>query len=135
MGTKIQRGVAAAEVVGIILLALRDSPGPAGLKQLSDRTGLSTSRLHHYLVSLEKVGLASLHAKGLYGLGTFALELGLVAADHLDFQHASAPLLRQVTNETGQSSFFSVGTPRGPLVIRWEQGELPLPVHERLGQL
>ena len=58
-------------------------------------SGMSTSHLHHYLVSLVKVGLVR-RDLGHYVLGSFALELGLIAADKLDLQHTSAGWLRQL---------------------------------------
>jgi DNA-binding IclR family transcriptional regulator len=132
MAGPIQRGVASVEIAGAILHGLKGSPAPMSLQQLSALCGLTRSRLHHYLVSLVRVGLVRKDRDG-YALGSFALELGLVAADNLDLQHASASWLRKLSAETGESSFFSVGSPRGALIVRWEQGSRPLTVHARLG--
>lgn len=129
---QIQRGVASVEIAGEILRALRGSHVPMSLQALSLLCGLSRSRLHHYLVSLVRTGLVRKDAEG-YALGSFALELGLVVADNLNLQHASAGWLRQLSAETGESSFFSVWSPRGALIVRWEQGSRPLTVHARLG--
>jgi len=65
------------------------------LQALAALSGMSTSHLHHYLVSLVKVGLVR-RDLGHYVLGSFAPELGLVAADNMDLQHASAGWLRQL---------------------------------------
>lgn len=132
MTGKIQRGVASVEVAGTILHTLRTSQVPRSLQELANLSGLSPPRLHHYLVSLIRIGLVRRDPAG-YSLGSFALELGLVAADNLDLQHTSATWLRKLSAETGQSSFFSIGSPRGALIVRWEQGSRPLIVHARLG--
>ncbi len=132
MASHVQRGVASVEIAGSILLALKGSHRPMSLAQLSAICGMARPRLHHYLVSLVRVGLVRKDGNG-YALGAFALELGLVAADNLDLQHSSATWLRKLSAETGESSFFSVGSPRGALIVRWEQGSRPLTVHARLG--
>jgi DNA-binding IclR family transcriptional regulator len=129
---KVQRGVASVEIAGTILHSLRSSQAPMSLKALAALSGMSTSHLHHYLVSLVRVGLVR-RDLGRYALGSFALELGLVAADNLDLQHLSAGWLRQLSAETGESSFFAVSSPQGALIVRWEQGSKPLTVHARLG--
>lgn len=128
----VQRGVASVEIAGAILNSLRSSQVPMSLQALAALSGMSTSHLHHYLVSLVRVGLVR-RDLGVYALGSFALELGLVAADNLDIQHLSAGWLRQLSAETGESSFFAVSSPQGALIVRWEQGSRPLTVHARLG--
>lgn len=132
MTALVQRGVASVEVAGGILFALRNSLVPLTLQELSRLSGLSRPRLHHYLVSLVRTGLVRKDVDG-YALGAFALEMGLAAADNLDLQHASAAWLRQLSAKTGESSFFSVSSPQGALIVRWEQGSRPLTVHARLG--
>ncbi|WP_338881136.1 IclR family transcriptional regulator [Achromobacter veterisilvae] len=136
MTKKIQRGVASVEVAGAILQILRGSARSMELRELALIGGLSASRLHHYLVSLVRLGLVHRDpATARYELGPFAMELGLVAADELPAQHASAPWLRKLSEETGESSFFAVPSPRGALIVRWEQGAHPLTVHARLGTI
>ena len=134
MTVRVQRGVASIEVAGTILQGLRGSAKPMRLQELAALTGLTPSRLHHYLVSLLRVGLVRRDAtKSRYALGSFALELGLVAADNMDLQHASAEFLRKLSAATSESSFFAVRSPQGALIVRWEQGSRPLTVHARLG--
>jgi DNA-binding IclR family transcriptional regulator len=130
----VQRGVASVEVAGSILQTLRGSTKPMSLRELAGRCGLAPSRLHHYLVSLVRVGLVRRDARNnQYALGSFALELGLVAADSMDLQHASAAWLHRLSTETEESTFFAVPSSRGALIVRWEQGSRPLTVHARLG--
>lgn len=134
MSSSTQRGVASVEVAGAILKALRGANRDVGLQELADLTGIASSRLHHYMVSLLRTGLVFKDpASHRYVLGTFALELGLVAADNLSTQHASASWLRQLSTATKESTFFAAPSPHGALIVRWEQGSRPLTVHARLG--
>lgn len=130
----LQRGVSSVEVAGFILKQLRTVNNAVTLQELSELTGLAPSKLHHYLVSLVRTGLVrkELDSKS-YSLGSFALELGLSVADNLSTQHASAQWLHRLSEATAESSFFAVQSPRGPLIVRWEQGSRPLTVHARLG--
>lgn len=102
------------------------------LQALAALSGMSTSHLHHYLVSLVRVGLVR-RDLGHYVLGSFTPELCLVAADNLGLQHASAGWFRQLSAATEARSFFAVSSTQGALVVRWEQGSRPLTVHARLG--
>lgn len=122
------------EAAGAVLKALRGANRDVGLQELGELAGMSSSRLHHYMVSLLRTGLVRKNpVSHQYALGAFALELGLVAADKLSTQHASAPWLRQLSTQTKESAFFAAPSPRGPLIVRWEQGLRPLTVHARLG--
>lgn len=134
MTSATQRGVASVEAAAALLKVLRAHPQPMGLQALAAQAGMSPSRVHHYMVSLVRTGLARQEpaSKG-YVLGAFALELGLAAADGLSTQHASAAWLHRLSEQTGEASFFAVPSPRGPLIVRWEQGSRPLTVHARLG--
>ena len=134
MTAAAQRGVASVEAAAAILRVLRAHNQLVGLQALAAQTGMSASRVHHYMVSLVRTGLVRQdpQSKG-YVLGAFALELGLAAADSLSIQHTSAAWLHRLSEQTGESSFFAVPSPRGPLIVRWEQGSRPLTVHARLG--
>ncbi len=115
---------------------MHESPLPLGVTELASRAGLSPSRVHHYLVSLTRSGLlAQEPVSGLYGLGTFAVQLGLTAVDRMEMQHLSAGYLRELATLSGESAFFTVWSDQGPVTVRWEQGPRPLTVHGRLGMI
>lgn len=135
MNEKAQRGVASVEIAGTVLQALRSAGRSMGLQELALLTGLAPSRLHHYLVSLVRIGLVRRNSEGRYDLGHLTLELGLAAADGLAAQHASAAWLHRLSAESGEASFFAMPSPRGALIVRWEQGSRPLTVHARLGTI
>ncbi len=113
---------------------LHEATAPLGVSAIARASGFAPSRVHHYLVSLVKTGLVRKVGKpGGYVLGPFAIRLGLTAVDRLDVQHICAPYLREISNETGEASFFSIWSPTGPVIVRWEQGLRPLTVYARLG--
>src|SRR5207237_1199593 len=98
--------------------------------------GFAGARVHHDLVSLVKTGLVQKGGSpARHALGPFAIRLGLPAVDRLEAQHFCAPCLHQVSTKTLEASFFSVWSPSGPMIVRWEQGSRPLTVFARLGTL
>ncbi|MET4575931.1 IclR family transcriptional regulator [Ottowia thiooxydans] len=129
-----QRGVAAVESAAAILDVLHKAQVPLGVTSIAKASGFAPARVHHYLVSLLKTGLVHKEEDPVrYGLGPFAIRLGLTAVDRLEIQHFSAPFLHELSTETGEASFFSIWSPAGPVIVRWEQGLRPLTVFARLG--
>ena len=127
-----QRGVAAVETAAGILDVLRRAPASLGVGAIAQACGLSPSRVHHYLVSLLRTGLVR-KEETRYGLGPFAIRIGLTAVDRLDVQHSSAALLHDLSALTDEASFFSIWSSQGPVIVRWQQGRHPLTVYARLG--
>lgn len=127
-----QRGVAAVETAAKILDVLRRAPASLGVGSVAQASGLSPSRVHHYLVSLLRAGLVR-KEDTRYGLGPFAIRIGLTAVDRLGVQHSSAALLHDLSAVTAEASFFSIWSSQGPVIVRWQQGRHPLTVYARLG--
>lgn len=74
---KQQRGIGSLDTAGLILRALTNAAGPMKLRDLAAAVGIAPSQLHPYLVSLRGISLVEQTEDALYGLGPFALELGL----------------------------------------------------------
>ncbi len=122
------------ESAAAILDVLHKAQVPLGVTSIAKASGFAPARVHHYLVSLLKTGLVHKEESPVrYGLGPFAIRLGLTAVDRLEIQHFSAPFLHELSTETGEASFFSIWSPAGPVIVRWEQGMRPLTVFARLG--
>ena len=80
-----RRGIQSVEVGGTLLQALVRHGGPMMLKDLAADAGMPAAKAHPYLVSFGKLGLIEQDpASGRYGLGPFALQMGLTALHALD---------------------------------------------------
>ncbi len=78
-------GVQAVEVGAQVLRVLVSAGRPVPLKMVSTATGMPRAKVHRYLVSLVRCGLASQEeSTGYYGLGSFAVQAGLSALGTLD---------------------------------------------------
>ena len=75
-----QRGIQSIEVGGQLLRALAHQGRPMALKDLAAAAGMAAAKAHPYLVSFGKIGLVKQdRASGRYGLGSLALQLGLMS--------------------------------------------------------
>ncbi len=70
-----QRGIRSLETGGVILRALADAAEPVKLRDLADVVGIVPSKLHPYLVSLRKVGMAEQTGTGRYSLEQYPIRL------------------------------------------------------------
>ncbi|WP_298831055.1 IclR family transcriptional regulator [uncultured Piscinibacter sp.] len=133
---RAQRAVQSVEVGGRLLLALADSPGPLGLKDLSARAGLTPSRAHPYLVSYGRLGLVEQDvASGRYALGPAALRIGLACLHQFDPLQAAEPVARELAARTGHAVALAVWGNFGPTVVRLIEARQPLHVAIRVGSV
>ncbi|MGI9024235.1 MAG: IclR family transcriptional regulator [Burkholderiaceae bacterium] len=131
---KPQRGIAALEVAGRILSAIEHAPGPLTLREISQYAATSASRAHHYLVSLTRLGFVRQDQRtGRYGLGHYALQLGLAALERVDAGRESDEVLHRFRDETGETAFFALWGSHGPTIVTWCEGRRPVTVQVRAG--
>ncbi len=132
-GTQRQ-GIQSVEIAMTILLALEQGGGPVPLNEVARRSGQKPSKVHRYLVSLCRAGLASQSpSSGLYDLGPATRRLGAEAlrrTNEVTIASEYAPLLR---DDTGHSVNLSVWSDDGPVLVRWDFGAHVLPLNVRVG--
>jgi DNA-binding IclR family transcriptional regulator len=120
--TEDRRGIGSVDTAMTILKVFARDSGPLSLKEVSDRTGMATSKLHRYLSSLVAQGMLSQKARsGRYDLGPFATELGLSALARTDFVNRTADVLPDLVAATGCTAMLSVWGASGPVIVRWER--------------
>lgn len=73
--TETSQGVNSVDIAVSILTFVASQNGQARAIDIATGCGLSKSRLHKYLVSLCRTGMLCQNEKGLYSLGTTALQL------------------------------------------------------------
>ncbi|HUQ36799.1 MAG TPA: IclR family transcriptional regulator [Aestuariivirga sp.] len=128
-------GVYSVEVAAEILLQLANFRQPTSLKSLSERCKLSPSKVHRYLSSLTKLGLAFQGQKsGNYSLGKNAILLGLAAMQHIDQIDDVMEGLPQLVKELECHVYLTVWSKMGPTLIKVERSNDSLAIPLMLGQ-
>ncbi|WP_379068088.1 IclR family transcriptional regulator [Mesorhizobium sp. UC22_110] len=131
-----RRGIQSIDFVGKVLRALAAAPGPLNLKTLSIDTGVPAAKLHRYLTSLIRIGLASQHEKdGKYDLGPLAIRLGLAAMARRSVIDEAEKVLNDLLDRHGLTGHLSVWGEQGPVIVRTHHGGVPLVTSLGLGRV
>lgn len=129
-------GIHSVEVAAEILLQMSFFRQPTSLKSLSERCGLSPSKVCRYLSSMTKQGLIFHGQKsGLYSLGRNVILLGLAAMQQIDQIDDVMEELPSLVRETNCHVALTVWSKIGPTIIKWERSEDSLAVPLQLGQV
>ena len=103
-------------VIGLRLLTEIVRLGkPTSLTLRAAQIGLSPSRTHRYLSNLYAAGfVAKDDETGRYRAGMEAIDIGLAAAVQFDGAEFSAPIMEELTRNTGLVSYLCVWGSNGP---------------------
>lgn len=114
-----QPGIQSVEVAGEVLSALMRMPGPCRLAELARAVGMPSAKLHRYMVSLIRIGLATQDpVSGRYDLGPTALQLGLLGFSRFDLLRFAERTLADLVVATGETAMIAAWSPRGPSIVR-----------------
>ncbi|MFY2841242.1 IclR family transcriptional regulator [Achromobacter ruhlandii] len=132
-----RRGIQSIEVGFRILDVIRKAGRPTPLKDIADACDLTVPNVHYYLVSFQKVGVVQQHADtGHYGLGPYALRLGLAALGQFDVFSSARPIMEEVAAITGHTVFLGVWGNKGPTIVYRVEGARSRPLLElRVGSV
>jgi len=132
-----RRGIQSIEVGFRILDVIRKAGRPLPLKEIADACELTVPNVHYYLVSFQKVGVVQQHADtGHYGLGPYALRLGLAALEQFDVFTTARPIMAEVAAVTGHTVFLGVWGNKGPTIVYRVEGARSRPLLElRVGSV
>ena len=129
-----RRGIQSIEVGGSLLQALVAHGSPMGLKDLAAAAGMPAAKAHPYLVSFGHLGLvAQDETSGRYGLGPFALHMGLSALNNLDPIKQALPWARQLADQLCINIAIAVWGNMGPTVVHIEEFSEQIHVNMRPG--
>jgi len=129
-----RRGIQSIEVGGALLHALARHGAPMMLKDLARESGMPAAKAHPYLVSFGKLGLIEQDpVTGRYGLGAFALQLGLSALQGLNPLRVATPEAARLSDEIGQNVAIAVWGNHGPTIVSIEECSRPVHVNMRPG--
>lgn len=111
-------GVGVLDKAVTILAALEE--GPAGLAELTGRTGLPRATAHRLATALESHGVVDRDPAGRFRLGHRLVEMGRAAGmrPHRSLAEAAAPVLARLRDETGESAQLYVRAGEGERATR-----------------
>ena len=111
-GTKAARDDSRTDMVGKalgLLVLLGDEPRGASAAELSRRAELPFSTTYRLLGSLTRDGFVDYEPDGRrYHLGLRIFQLGQRVSNHHGFAGTALPILRRVTEQTGEATILSV---------------------------
>ena len=121
--TDQRRGIQSAEAAMKILNVFVRARAHVSLSNIAKQAGVAPSTAYRYLVSLQRGGLVRQNNEtGLYDLGPAALQLGIAAMRRLDVIEIAAVAARTLSEASGVTSFVSIWTDDGPMIVRWYHG-------------
>jgi DNA-binding IclR family transcriptional regulator len=91
-----------------LLVALANSPAPAGLKQLAQSAALHPSTAHRILTAMVKDRMVERVDPGSYRLGMRLIELGNLAKSRVSVREHALPFMRELHAATGEAVNLSV---------------------------
>lgn len=125
-----KHGVQSLEIGMSILRAMVDGQRSMMLKDIAAAADMPASKAHRYLVSLIRAGLVDQDPmSSRYDLGSFALNLGLVALDRLDRVRLGLTAIADMRDEINQTTALAVWGDKGPVIVRWERPRRPITVN------
>ena len=132
-----RRGIQSVEIGFTVLDAIRRAGEPISLSKIAELAGLAAANTHYYLVSFQRVGLVQQDSDtGHYGLGTYALKLGVAALEQFDVYKLARPAMADISSRTGHTVFLGVWGNKGPTIVYRVAGGRSLPLLElRVGSV
>lgn len=95
---------------------------------------MAPAKAHPYLVSFGKLGLIEQDApSGSYGLGSLALQLGLLSLQQFDPVRLATPRIVELAALLCHTVALAVWGNRGPTIVRIEEAPSPVHVNMRHG--
>ena len=129
-----RRGIQSIEIGGKLLQALVRAGRSLKLGDLAREADMPPAKAHGYLVSFGKLELIEQDPiTGEYGLGRFALQIGLTALQRLDPLRLAQPVAAELAAEIDQTVAIAVWGSHGPTIVKIEEATFPLHVNLRTG--
>jgi DNA-binding IclR family transcriptional regulator len=128
------RRIQSVEVGFRVIRALEAAEGPLPLKEIARLAAMPASKAHVYLASFAREGLVEQEAAtGHYGLGPFAMQLGLAALRQTELLRVAWPELQGLRAATRCTGYLSIWGNRGPVVAAKVDGDRQGSLGVRLG--
>jgi DNA-binding IclR family transcriptional regulator len=122
-GSPGRRRIRSIEVGFRVIHALLAAQRPTPLRDIAAAAGMTPSKAHLYLASFVREGMAFQDPEtGHYGLGPFAVRLGLSAIRQLSIVDEARSYLRQLSDRTGCGAYLSILGETGPAIVSKADG-------------
>jgi DNA-binding IclR family transcriptional regulator len=129
-----QRGIQSIEVGFRLIRVLEAAAAKLSLKNLADLAEMSPSNAHLYMVSFCRLGLAAQDPITLrYGLGPYAVQLGLAGLRQLDVIDVARIPMEELQAEIPLAVYLSIWGNMGPTIVLKLDGKLQSPLSVRVG--
>lgn len=130
-------GVQSVEIGARILDSLTKEDGqPVPLREVAQRTGLNPAKVHRYLSSLVRVGLAAQEqVSGHYQIGTAAIRLGLIALRSISPLKLVVDALPNLRDRAQETAVVAVWSGHGATVISMLEPAQPVTMNVRVGSV
>lgn len=133
---KSRRGIQSIEVGGQLLNVLVEQATPMTLGDLARLSGMPASKAHPYLVSFCNLGIVEQDpVTGHYGLGPFAIQMGLVSLQQLSPVRLAIPEITKLADATDQTVALAVWGTHGPTVTYIVESNYPVHIAMRAGSV
>jgi DNA-binding IclR family transcriptional regulator len=133
---KVQRGIHAMEVGGMLLQHVADAARPVSMIGLSAATKLPLNQVFTYMVSLVRSGLVRRDVMThRYEPGPLALKLGLCALQQLYPVYQTIESAARLIKEENQGALVAIWTEHGPTVVQYHGPEMYLHVGLHVGSV
>jgi DNA-binding IclR family transcriptional regulator len=113
-----RKGIQSIEIGFRILDFIVKAGKPVPLRDIAAGTGMPASNVHFYLVSLTQIGVVRQYPGAkFYGLGPYALRLGIAGLEQFDLFGACKEALLDLAMEVGHTAFLGVWGNHGPTIV------------------
>jgi DNA-binding IclR family transcriptional regulator len=110
------------------------SQGPLSLKRIAELCSMSPSKARMYLVSLIRTGIITQEPQGgTYGLGPYAITLGVAALDQLDLFSRARQVMESISRSREATCLLCTWTGLDIVIIGRGENHSSLPVDFRIG--
>jgi IclR family transcriptional regulator, KDG regulon repressor len=119
-----------------LLETVARSPDGIGLADLSRALGLHTSTTFHIAKTLLTLGyLRQMEQSRFYRIGRPLFALASAALDEVELISAARPVLADLANATGETSYFGVMTGEKLVVLAKHDGSGAIRINDRIGNV
>jgi len=119
-----------------VLETVARSPDGIGLAELSRTLGLHTSTTFHIAKTLLTLGyLRQIEQSRFYRIGRPLFALASAAQDEVELISAARPVLAELANATGETSYFGVMSGEKLVVLAKHDGSGSIRINDRIGNV
>jgi IclR family KDG regulon transcriptional repressor len=119
-----------------VLETVARSPDGIGLADLSRTLGLHTSTTFHIAKTLLTLGyLRQIEQSRFYRIGRPLFALASAALDEVELTSAARPVLAELANATGETSYFGVMSGEKLVVLAKHDGSGSIRINDRIGNV